>query len=297
MLRKIIIFILPILFIICWQLLFHIHLIFIDRLFSSIAQPLIIFGLLVLSARKKWLRRREILIVTLSFVIINFILGPLENFMTDMPAEGEPRPWRKYFINPGAFGGYIIILFTLLAYWSVYSVKRIMITLLFSALYFSILHVRMLNHWGYIIVHGRLGPEVDKNITDWPIMIACDSVGSAVDIRTMTDKIVVIDVWSQYCAQCFKDFPVFEELKKSWAHDTTIVFYNIYIELGGENFEACDIKHEYDFTILKTDESFYESLKISGLPKYYIIYDGKMVYEGFKDQLNEYIEKYKSHPK
>jgi len=255
-------------------------------------QSLLLYLILIVLVRKGVLRKREILIVSITLLAICFVIGPLESYMNTHPDIREDMPLRLFIINPGTFTYTFIIIYTFLAYLSVTSYNRIVAVVLMSCIYFSFFHQKVFRHWVYLLKFGRSGPIVDKDISHIPPMVMCSELGDSIDIKTMTDKIVVVDVWSQYCGQCFKQFPHFESLKKSWSHDTNIVFYNTYIEYASETlFDPCDIAKEYEFNVLKTDEAFYNSLNINGLPIYYIFKDGRMVFEGNIEELNENIIK------
>jgi len=95
-------------------------------------------------------------------------------------------------------------------------------------------------------------------------------------------KILVIDLWSNTCGNCIKDFPKFEKLKNEFANDNSVDFISINIyNKRSDIVESEKYLKKYTFKKYFTDRSVYKKLDFNSIPNYMLVgKDGKIKYFG-----------------
>ena len=122
---------------------------------------------------------------------------------------------------------------------------------------------------------------VDAKATDQVIETPLTTLGTWTDIETLIEenrgKVVVVDIWSTYCAPCLKEFPRLLALQKQHGEKLLCVSFNInYAGLPNQTVET-DLpyihkflaKQEFQVTNIistETDEQVYAQLEIYSIP-------------------------------
>lgn len=126
---------------------------------------------------------------------------------------------------------------------------------------------------------------IEKNETvgkTFPIIKLTDKFGKEFDLKNYKNKIIIIDLWANFCGNCIKAFPNFEKLKKDFEKDSEVKLLSINIYNNN-----LDIKNSekylkgYSFDNYFSDKTIYKKLDFSSVPSYLIIgKDGKIKYFG-----------------
>lgn len=107
-----------------------------------------------------------------------------------------------------------------------------------------------------------------------PNLTIYDEKGIPFNFKKDKGKILVFDLWNSSCANCIKDFPKFEKLKKEFKNDTTVHFYSINISLT-RDFDKKEwvqkLTKKYSFKTLYTDTKMAKTLNIESVPNYMIV--------------------------
>ena len=120
-------------------------------------------------------------------------------------------------------------------------------------------------------------PQVTEQIVNTPLT----TMGTWKDVETLIQadrgKVVVVDIWSTYCAPCMKEFPRLLDLQKLHGDKLRCVSFNInYAGLPNQTVET-DLPHIHKFLAkqqfqltnivsTETDEQVYAQLKIYSIP-------------------------------
>jgi thiol-disulfide isomerase/thioredoxin len=113
------------------------------------------------------------------------------------------------------------------------------------------------------------------------VEIPLTKMGTWADVETLIrenrGKVIVVDIWSTYCAPCLKEFPQLLALQKQHVDELLCVSFNInYAGLPNQTVET-DLpyihkflaKHESQVTNIvstETDEQVYAQLKMYSIP-------------------------------
>lgn len=95
-----------------------------------------------------------------------------------------------------------------------------------------------------------------------------------VDLNKLKGKIIVLDFWNSNCANCFKAFPKFEEVKNHYKNNPDIVFYAVNVlepNKNNRNKSINDLKQLYTFNNLIAADDVAEKLNFNSVPSYFII--------------------------
>ena len=114
---------------------------------------------------------------------------------------------------------------------------------------------------------------------------------------TYADKILIMDFWYSACGACFRDFPVFDSLRKHYENDSTFVFYSINNLLRGETPEeifSLIKKENFGFQVAIMDSTSISALDISKYPTILIIKDKQIRYRGDVHQVGQFLESLKN---
>ena len=99
--------------------------------------------------------------------------------------------------------------------------KRVVIFIYSILLSLSILNYNNFFNYYYSIVDQNT--SIGKNLPEIEIF---DNKNNS-QILNNNDKILVVDLWSNTCGNCIKDFPKFEKLKNEFANDSTVDFISM----------------------------------------------------------------------
>ncbi len=121
----------------------------------------------------------------------------------------------------------------------------------------------------------------EAQVTEQIVKTPLTTMGTWKDIETLIQadrgKVVVVDIWSTYCAPCMKEFPRLLDLQKLHGDKLRCVSFNInYAGLPNQTVET-DLPHIHKFLAkqqfqltnivsTETDEQVYAQLKIYSIP-------------------------------
>ncbi|MES2812880.1 MAG: TlpA disulfide reductase family protein [Bacteroidota bacterium] len=231
-------------------------------------------------------------------IIVSFYLTGVFNFVLCYVML-KVNPYKKvgtlltyfyfYLITPAVIYGfwtsskmpgiidYIIYVFSsLFAYlWYRYNNKNIIITyiIIFAIIAFNYLNI--LNfYYDYMDKNRVIGKELPRlNLID----------KSSNKIKLPKGKVLVFDVWNNYCGICINEMPIFESLKNEFKNDKEVVFYglNAVIRKGDIKNSLEDLK-EFSFENFYIDnDELKNKLNIDRVPQYLVINKkGIIVYIG-----------------
>jgi thiol-disulfide isomerase/thioredoxin len=96
------------------------------------------------------------------------------------------------------------------------------------------------------------------------------------------NKVMVIDLWSNSCANCITAFPKFEKVKRDYRNDSLVEFLSINIyQNKGEIIRAEKFLKGYTFKNYYSDESLFKKLNFNTVPNYIVIgKDNRLKYFG-----------------
>lgn len=154
--------------------------------------------------------------------------------------------------------------------------KRVVIFIYFILLSLSILNYNNFFNYYYSIVDKNT--SIGKNLPE--IEILDDK--NELQILNNNGKILVVDLWSNTCGNCIKDFPKFEKLKNDFANDSLVDFISINIyNKKSDIVESEKYLKKYTFKKYFTDRSIYKKLDFNSIPNYMLVgKDGKIKYFG-----------------
>lgn len=121
----------------------------------------------------------------------------------------------------------------------------------------------------------------EAQVAEQPVATSLTTLGTWKDIETLIEadhgKVVVVDIWSTYCAPCMKEFPRLLALQELHGDKLRCVSFNInYAGLPNQTVET-DLpfihkflaKQPFQLTNIvstETDEQVYAQLKIYSIP-------------------------------
>jgi thiol-disulfide isomerase/thioredoxin len=154
--------------------------------------------------------------------------------------------------------------------------KRVVICIYFILLSLSILNYTNFFNYYYSIVDQNTC--IGKNL---PKIEIFDTKNNS-QILNNNGKILVVDLWSNTCGNCIKDFPKFEKLKNEFKNDNTVDFISINIyNKKSDIIESEKYLKKYTFKKYFTDRSVYKKLDFNSIPNYMLVgKDGKIKYFG-----------------
>lgn len=178
---------------------------------------------------------------------------------------------------PGIIG-YFMYLFSSTSGLILYlSRKKIAVILIyFILLSLSILNYNNFFNFYYSIVDQNI--SVGKNLPKIEIL----DTKNKLQILNNNGKILVIDLWSNTCGNCIKDFPKFEKLKNEFANDSSVNFISINIfNKKSDIIESEKYLKKYTFKKYFTNRSIYKKLEFNSIPNYMLVgRNGKIKYFG-----------------
>jgi thiol-disulfide isomerase/thioredoxin len=154
--------------------------------------------------------------------------------------------------------------------------KRVVIFIYFILLSLSILNYNNFINYYYSIVDQNT--SIGKNLPEIEILNSKNEL----QILNNNGKILVVDLWSNTCGNCIKDFPKFEKLKNDFANDSLVDFISINIyNKKSDITESEKYLKKYTFKKYFTDRSVYKKLDFNSIPNYMLVgKDGKIKYFG-----------------
>jgi len=147
--------------------------------------------------------------------------------------------------------------------------------------YFILLIILILNYTNFFNYYYSI---VDQNTSigkTLPKIVIFDSKNKS-KILNNNGKILVVDLWSNTCGNCIKDFPKFEKLKNEFINDNTIDFISIsIINKESDIIESEKYLNKYTFKKYFSNRSIYHKLDFNSIPNYMIVgKNGKIIYFG-----------------
>lgn len=100
-----------------------------------------------------------------------------------------------------------------------------------------------------------------------------DKDGILIELSSLNDKIVIIELWASWCAPCVKEMPKIPELRTS---NSNIEFYSISLDKDMDKMKKFVNKTKYDWPIVfggyeDINAELWEYLNIVAIPKYYTV--------------------------
>jgi thiol-disulfide isomerase/thioredoxin len=112
--------------------------------------------------------------------------------------------------------------------------------------------------------------------------------GKPISLRSLNDKVVIIELWATWCGPCIKEMARIPRLK---ALNPNIEFYSISLDSSPEKMKRFVDKNKYEWPIVfggdeKLNQEIWEYFNIVAIPKYYTIdRDGTII--NVADQVDE----------
>lgn len=92
------------------------------------------------------------------------------------------------------------------------------------------------------------------------------------EISLPKNKIIVIDLWSNSCGNCIKDFPKFQEFSDKYKYNKEVEVFSLNIINNDKDIEIAEKHHKkYTFRNYFTDKEIFKKLGFNGVPNYVII--------------------------
>ena len=174
----------------------------------------------------------------------------------------------------------LYLIFTPLTFILGYNLKRsnFIVKLFYSTLLILIAFFGFANLW-----------SVTKNfnarkIVDAPEIVLFTNNNIPVRLDTISNKIMVLDLWVTTCGVCFQEFPKYENIYLEYKDNPLVEMYALNIPIKRDTLgyaQAKIEKYNYKFPVIyaKTD-SFTKSLNINSYPHLVIIKNGKVRFNG-----------------
>lgn len=114
-----------------------------------------------------------------------------------------------------------------------------------------------------------------------PDIIIKDIKGNVKNINK-TNKVLLIDLWSNSCSYCIQSFPKFEEVFKHYKNDSEVEVISINVDEANPNrMRGFKYVKKYSFNNYFTSNEILKKLKFNKFPNYMIVgKDGKIKYFG-----------------
>ncbi len=126
---------------------------------------------------------------------------------------------------------------------------------------------------------------LNKKIKDFKFP---DKNGNQISLRSLNDKVVIIELWATWCGPCIKEMPRIPGLKEM---NPNIEFYSISVDKSLEIMKKFVDKKKYDWPIVfggdqELNKELWEYFNIVAIPKYYTVdRDGTII--NIADKLDE----------
>lgn len=111
--------------------------------------------------------------------------------------------------------------------------------------------------------------EVAKNVK-FPDIEIVDDNGHNIELPY--NKVIIIDLWSNYCSNCIKEFPKFEALSKEFLNNDKIYFCSLNIFYN--NLDVTKTKsllQNYTFNNFYTNKDIFKKLNFNSVPNYVVL--------------------------
>ncbi|MFN5171201.1 MAG: TlpA family protein disulfide reductase [Cyclobacteriaceae bacterium] len=100
-----------------------------------------------------------------------------------------------------------------------------------------------------------------------------DKTGKYVSLASLSDKIVVIELWATWCAPCVKEMVKIPVLREA---NPNVEFYSISLDKSSETMKRFVDKKKFDWPIVfggdeKLNKELWEYFNIVAIPKYYTV--------------------------
>ncbi len=178
---------------------------------------------------------------------------------------------------PGIVGFIIYIVSSIFGIIVFKTEKKVIYIILYflSFIILTINYFNILNYYYYRFDQNKIIGEIV------PKIFLKDEFGNS-SIILVNNKIQVIDLWSNSCAECIKQFPKFEELKNKYKNDDEVDFYGLNVMEKNQDFERSkSFLSNYTFKNFYTNKDIFKKLNFSAVPYYMIINKkGKIIYFG-----------------
>jgi thiol-disulfide isomerase/thioredoxin len=121
--------------------------------------------------------------------------------------------------------------------------------------------------------------QVKLNVEFAEIVIK-DKKGVKIDLPD--NKIIVIDLWSNYCANCIKEFPKFEKLSQDFANNEDVFIFSLNIFHKNSDIKNSEkYLKKYTFQNFFTSTDIFSKLNFNAVPNYIVLdKNKKIVYFG-----------------
>lgn len=148
-------------------------------------------------------------------------------------------------------------------------------------IYALILALAIHNYYNILNIYYDIAEHNEVVSTELPEIWIADKNGTKQRL-TSTNKITVIDLWSNTCANCITAFPKFEKLKNDYKNDTEVNFLSINIYHNDKDIiKAEEFLKGYTFKNYYSDESLFEKLNFNAVPYYVLVgRDNRIKYFG-----------------
>jgi len=178
---------------------------------------------------------------------------------------------------PGLLG-YFMYLFSSTSGLLLFLSRKKVVVILVYLILLIILILNYTNFFNYYYSIVDQNTSIGKTL---PKIVIFDSKNKS-KILNNNGKILVVDLWSNTCGNCIKDFPKFEKLKNEFINDNTIDFISIsIINKESDIIESEKYLNKYTFKKYFSNRSIYHKLDFNSIPNYMIVgKNGKIIYFG-----------------
>lgn len=178
-------------------------------------------------------------------------------------------------------------------------VHRLISLGLFGVVFISLIFTGdyLIKKWLHNMSFNTFDGLVMEEEPQWKALLE-DSI--LIDQNSFDKKILVLDFWYTACNVCFRDFPVFDSLRKQYLNDSNFVFYSMNYRLKDEtpeeNFELIK-KENYSFPVGIMDSNSIDNFSISAYPTVIVIKNKQIRYRGSVHFLGVFLEDLKREEK
>jgi thiol-disulfide isomerase/thioredoxin len=185
---------------------------------------------------------------------------------------------------PGFLGFLMYIISTLFGILLLKIQNKKSIVIIYSIIFISLVYnySNMKNYYFSIINKNKIVGEV------FPELKIKNSKGELIILDK--NKIILIDLWSNYCGNCIKAFPKFESVKSKYENDSEVSILSLNIIQNQEDIiKSQKFLKNFTFKNYYTENTIFKKLNFESVPNYILIgKDNKVKYFGnLNTQINE----------
>jgi thiol-disulfide isomerase/thioredoxin len=117
--------------------------------------------------------------------------------------------------------------------------------------------------------------QVKLNVV-FPEIVITDKNGKKIDLPD--NKIIVIDLWSNHCANCITEFPKFEKLSQDFRNNKNVFIFSLNIfHKDSDILNSKKHMEGYTFQNFFTNKEIFSKLNFNSVPNYIVLDKNKSI--------------------